>query len=349
MKKYDVIIIGAGPAGCKTGEIISSKGYSALIIEEHATIGTPVQCTGLVSKKIGKIPKKIILNKIKNAKFCTGKSCFEVKSKEKAYVIDRAGFDKFTATKAKSAGVEFKLGSRFSGLKGNIICAGGKKYETKILVGSDGPYSPVAKSKKIKLPGNFVAGMQACVTGEFVVDTVELHFGSDVAPGMFAWVVPENEEIARVGLMTNKNPIKYFEKFVKRTVGDVNMQDKFGDVVRYGLIDKSCSDRTMLVGDAACQIKPFSAGGLVYGQIGAKYAGEACIKALEQNDLSEEFFLEHYDKRWKEELAGPIRTGLLFKKIFSAVCDKPFVFDIVKNLGIVKLSSFLNMDFLGKN
>jgi len=346
---WDVVVIGAGPAGCKTGEIISSRGYNTLIIEEHAAIGRPTQCTGLVSEKIGKVPKKIILNKIKNAKFCSGKSFFDVESKEKIYVVDRAGFDRFTATRARSAGVEFRMQTRFSAVKNNIVFAGGKKYETKILVGADGPHSPVAKSRKIKLPGNVVAGMQARVKGKFVADIVELHFGSNLAPEMFAWIVPENEETARIGLLTNKNPTKYFEKFVEKIAGNVKMQDKFGDVVRYGLIEKSCSDRTMLVGDAACQIKPFSAGGLVYGQIAAKHAGEACIKALEQNDFSEKFFLKNYDKKWKGELAGSIKTGLIFKKIFSEICDQPFVFDMIKYLGIPKLASLFDMDFLGKN
>jgi len=346
---YDAIIIGAGPAGCRTGEIISLRGYRTLVIEEHTTIGRPTQCTGLVSSRIGKIPKKIILNKIKNAKFFSGKSCFEVKSKEKVYVIDRAGFDRFNATRARSAGVEFRMQTRFSAVKNNVVFAGSKKYETKILVGADGPNSPVAKARKIKLLGNVVAGMQARVKGNFSDDTVELHFGSNLAPEMFAWVVPENEETARIGLLTNKNPTKYFEKFVEKTFGKVKMKDKFGDVVRYGLIEKSCSDGTILVGDAACQIKPFSAGGLVYGQIGAKYAGEACIKALEQNDFSEEFFLENYDKKWKGELAWSIKTGLIFKKIFSGICDQPLIFDIIKIFNISELAAFFDMDFLGKD
>jgi len=346
---YDVIIIGAGPAGCRTGEIVSSRGYKTLIIEEHSKIGIPIQCTGLVSSRIGKILKKIILNKIKNAKFCSGKSCFEIKTKEDAYVIDRAGFDRFTAAKARSTGVEFRLKTRFSSLKNDVVFAGGRKYETKILVGADGPNSSVAKAQKIKLPENIVAGMQARVNGNFKPDTVELHFGSEASPGMFGWIVPENDKIARVGLMTDKNPVKYFEKFVRERIGRAKMQDRFGDVVRYGLIDKSCCDGTILVGDAACQIKPFSGGGLVYGQIGARYAGEACVKALEQNDFSEKFFLENYDKKWKNELGGPIRKGMMFKKIFSILADKPLLFSTIKNLKITGLAPFLDMDFLGKN
>jgi flavin-dependent dehydrogenase len=113
------------------------------------------------------------------------------------------------------------------------------------------------------------------------------------------------------------------------------------------LIRKSVADNVLLVGDAACQIKPFSAGGLVYGQIGAKHAGEACVKALQSNNLSEKFLLENYDKKWKKELAGPIRKGLLMKKVFSKFGSKSF--KLIKNLGIAKLSSVMDMDFLGKD
>lgn len=89
-----------------------------------------------------------------------------------------------------------------------------------------------------------------------------------------------------------------------------------------------------------------SAGGLIYGQIGAEYAGKACIKSLEANDFSEKFLLENYDKQWKGELAWPIRKGLIMKKVFDSL--GPFSFKLIKNLGLTKLSSSLDMDFLGK-
>ena len=75
----DVVIIGAGPAGCRTAEKVAEKGYEVLVLEEHSKIGEPVQCTGLVSKKIGRIPREIILNKVKRAKFFSSQEFFEIK------------------------------------------------------------------------------------------------------------------------------------------------------------------------------------------------------------------------------------------------------------------------------
>ena len=146
--------------------------------------------------------------------------------------------------------------------------------------------------------------------------------------------------------------IKIFVEFrnkISLEIEKINIFDRLGDIIRFGLIKSSVSDRVLLVGDAACQVKPFSAGGIIYGQIGAKHAADACVKSLESNDFSKEFLLDNYDKEWKKELEGPIKKGILFKKIFSKIGDKPYSFRLIKNFGIDKLSNFFDMDFLGKN
>lgn len=344
----NVVIAGAGPSGCKVAEIIVRKGYDVLILEEHSQIGKPVQCAGLVSQRIGKIPKEIILNKIKKARFCLKNKHFEVKSKKSVYVIDREKYDKFRARKAKEAGTRFKLNTRFLDFKNGKVITTKGNFQTKLLVGADGPNSTVAKNSGIELPENLLKAVQVRVKSDFNSNTVELWFGSDIASGLFAWVVPENEYIARVGLMTNENPNKYFEKFLKDRIGKAKIMDKIGGMGRYGLIKCSVANNVLLVGDAACQVKPFSMGGVVYGQIGAEYAGKTCIRALEANDFSKKLLKKNYDRQWKKELAGPIRRGLLMKKIFSNILTNPFSFELIEKLKITKISSFLDMDFLGK-
>ena len=346
--KVDVIIVGAGPAGCKVGEIVSKRGYEVLILEEHTSVGEPVQCTGLVSNRIGKLPKEVIINKIKKARFFSGKVFFEVKSKDMVYVIDRMKYDNFLASKAKQNGCEFNFSTRFLDFQNRLVKTNKKIFETKILVGADGPNSSVAKSVGLKLPDNLLFGIQSTVEGTFESDAVELHFGSKVTPDLFAWVVPENERTARIGLLANKNPSRYFEKFLKNRIGITERKATFGDTIRYGMIKKSVVDNVLLVGDAACQVKPFSAGGIVYGQIGANLAGKTCIKAIEENNFSKKFLSKNYDEKWKKELANPIRKGLLMKKIFSKIQDRPFSFKLVKSLEITRLSNFFDMDFLDK-
>ena len=46
---YDVIVVGAGPAGSAAARECAQLGLSTLCLEEHGTIGYPVQCAGLLS------------------------------------------------------------------------------------------------------------------------------------------------------------------------------------------------------------------------------------------------------------------------------------------------------------
>lgn len=355
---YDVIVVGAGPAGCRTAQIVAKAGYKVLVVEEHSEAGMPTQCTGLVSEKIGKIPEEIIVNIINTAKFFCGETSFDVKSKEEMILIDRRAFDKFICKQAAEAGTEFKFNTRFLGFEkvgsGLKVKTSNGNFEAKILVGADGPNSSVANTAKIKLPKNLLYLMQVRARLKFDPEIVELWFGNDIAQGNFAWVVPEDSTTARIGIMANSNPKEFFEKFFARRMGyPLNVEskqitDRIGDVIRYGLIEKSVADNVALVGDAASQVKPFSAGGLIYGQIGANHAGSAILKALRENNFSEKFLMNNYDKRWKSELEKGIKRGMMLKKIFSAIEDSSFTFGVIKNLKLARIASLLDVDFIGK-
>ncbi|HQJ38841.1 MAG TPA: FAD-dependent oxidoreductase, partial [Methanoregulaceae archaeon] len=49
--QYDVVVVGAGPAGSTCARRCAELGLSTCLIEEHAAIGYPVQCAGLLSAR----------------------------------------------------------------------------------------------------------------------------------------------------------------------------------------------------------------------------------------------------------------------------------------------------------
>lgn len=356
MKTYDVIVVGASVSGCRTAELIAKQSYKVLVLEEHKEIGRPVKCTGLVSWRLKELlpelPKNIIVNTVGKAKFFSPNgNHFTLKSKKSVYVIDRGKLDRYLSERAKNINVEIKTLTRFENFRyvddGIEVKTNKGKTKTKILIGADGANSLVAKQSNLKQPDETLIGIQTTVDGNFEQDTVELWFGSKTAPNFFAWVVPENENRARVGLATNKNPKEYLDRFLKERIGKTNKPD-VGGLIRIGLMNETVADRVLLVGDAAYQIKPFSAGGIVYGLIASQCCTDACIFALQKNKFNKEFLKNQYDKKWKRILEKPIKKGLLYRKILYKFSDEQLnlFFSAGKKLKLTKILESFDMDLL---
>ena len=191
-----------------------------------------------------------------------------------------------------------------------------------------------AKKAKIDLPDNLLVGLQTTIKFDYIPDRVELWLGQ--SPDFFAWVVPENDQWARIGIAAKNNVNKYFRKFVKNRIGkSVKQKNKISGLMRFGVMKKSVSDRVILVGDAACQVKPFSGGGLVYGLIGSKIAADTCIKAIENNKYDHSFLKENYNDIWKKKLFWPIVKGLLLNKISNNISESVLDFGI-RSCNIIK-------------
>ncbi|MGQ9597314.1 MAG: geranylgeranyl reductase family protein [Thermoproteota archaeon] len=343
----DVLIVGGGPSGLSTGSVISQKGFKTIVLEEHNEIGRPEQCTGLVSLKIGDIPQNLILNKIDTARFRFEERWFEVTSKE-MLVIDRVGYDKHLAEKALESGIEIRFGERALGFdEGSVLTSRGNRYFSNIIVGADGPNSIIAKLSGLKQPENLLFGLQCVVKGIFEQDVVELRFEPCFSKNAFAWVVPISRSRARVGLLTVDNPLPRMSLLLKRLNVEIDSSKLMGDSIRFGIMSKTVTDGVILVGDAACQVKPFSLGGLVYNRICSRVAGEACIKALEKNIFNESFLLDEYESRWREIIGDALRKGLRVRRAFEMMKKIPISFTLAKilRLGLIA-GRILDPDFL---
>ncbi len=337
----DVVIVGAGPIGCKTAELLGKNNLKVIVLEKNNKIGKYSACTGLVSNRIfdlSGISKKVVVNKIKSARFYSTKNNFiELKHKTPVYVIDRNRFDKELAEKAKKYS-QIKLSTSFEDyiIEDNFVRVKTNKeiLKTKILIGADGPNSLVARKSKINLPDNLLVGVQSTIKSDYIPDTAELWLKQ--SPDFFAWVVPENNKWARVGIATKNNATKYFKKFVKMRIGKkIKYKNQISGLIRFGIIKKSVSDNVILVGDAASQVKSFSGGGLIYGFIGSKIAADACAKAIKNKRYDHSFLKENYDKIWKQELYWPMKKGLLLHKIINNIPESILDFGI-KSSNIIK-------------
>ena len=152
-----------------------------------------------------------------------------------------------------------------------------------------------------------------------------VYVGREVAPGSFAWVVPLATGVARIGLLSEKNPAFYLKRLLDRI--RPGWRDDIGEKgidirpVVQSPLEKSYGNRVLVVGEAAGQIKTTTAGGIYYGLLGADIAVETLDEAFRRNRFTADI-LSPYDRRWKKAIGEELRFGYYFRKLFSKLTDE---------------------------
>lgn len=343
-KEYDVIVVGAGPAGLYSTKLLEKK-FNVLVLEEDEEIGKPIQCSGLISKNLDnfvKVDKNCIENEIKGAIFHSKNSEFRLeKPSSIARVIDRNRFDSSLARELKS---NILMGTRVTGIeigKDNAKVKVGpesKEFLSKMILGCDGPNSIVRNHFGVK-PAEVIRGLIAITREKDSSELIELWFDKELLDDGFFWKIPRGESV-EYGMLSKDADFTKLEKFFTHKLKRRSYERRAG-MIPIG-IQKTYFPRTLLVGDSACQVKPWSGGGVVYGMICAGIASDVVSKAFDSRDFSEDF-LKQYEDRWKKEIGRSITMGLMFREFLKDIDNQGIenIFDKIKKKGIDNL----NMDF----
>ena len=329
------MVIGGGPAGCGFAAR-AAKGALVTVLEEHPEIGRPVQCTGLVAPRVVDMAeaKESVLCALRGARFhFPFKTVVDFRSKDvKAFVVDRQVFDQRCAEIATDAGAKILMSSRLikaivrrEGVDARFQRDGtSEKCLAGLIVGADGYKSRVSEIAGLPPARERIKGIQVDLDIEDRSDVLDVHVGSKVAPGFFAWRIPCGDFV-RVGVCISEGngpPSQYLRSLLKRLeLEDAKVLDRISGVIPIGFPPRTYADRTMLIGDAAGQAKPLSGGGLYTGMTAATIAAGVALAALQEGDLSAER-LSEYQRKWKEEIGRELERGYLMRKAYLRLSDK---------------------------
>lgn len=303
-----ISIIGAGPSGNYLAYLLAKQNKSVHVYEDHKVIGAPIQCTGIITPELETlipIKKKFLTNKINQAKiYSPNGNALHVRFQKEDIIVNRTKFDSYIADMAKKAGAKYHLGSRFEDNVGKKMKINGKIIKTDVLVGADGPFSRVAKSNGMWCDRQFVTGNQVTVEVDCDPKLVEFWVGI----GLFGWLVPENESIARVGIVSYDHPEIYLKKLIDKRCPRAKVLSKEpGAIPVYNPKQILQKDSVYLIGDAATQVKATSYGGIVHGMKAAQVLARD---------------MKHYQKNCRKEVGRDLYLSLLLRKAMDRFSEQ---------------------------
>lgn len=309
-----MVVVGAGPSGSAAARACAEKGLTTLCIEEHGTIGYPVQCAGLLSTSAFEecnVSRESIQNEVSGARMISdlgGELLFDART-TKAYVVDRCLLDQEMAQSAADAGAEFLLKTSVIGVKGTAIqtrgVRGHEEISSKLIIAADGPRSSVARMLGLRRSKVYLGGVQAEVALSTDPRYVELH--PNASPDFFGWIIPVSATRARVGLCAKENTKEHFDRFIAQYGrGCVHL---VSGAIPLGVMPQTYGHRTLFVGDAAGFPKPTSGGGIYTGVRSAKHAAEVAADCCARGEFDDDA-LRDYERRWRGDFGRELNIGL---------------------------------------
>lgn len=314
---YDVVIAGGSIAGLLCAREIASDGHSVLVLEDDHEIGTPEHCSGLISamalEELGVIPRiKTFDHKIKSAQISSpsGKQFTINSSKQKVVEINRRELDKQVAHQAQKNGAEIRVGTTIHEITKHGVRTNNENIDCTIIVDARGVSSLIQRDRT-----GILSSAQYEVYADWIEDKVQVIFDNEKYPGFFAWIIPSSKGVGKIGVAGKDiNAAQVLEDLLLSR-GDYSIVRKiFAPIWVKGPIKDFVEENTVIIGDAAGQSKPTTAGGIFSCGIGGIFAGQAISKYLRSGDRKD---LLQYQSRWREKFGKEFEKQLLARKILE--------------------------------
>lgn len=292
MESYDVVVVGAGPAGAMTAYLASSMGLKVLLVDK-AKHPRERPCGGGLTPRTVKLlarhgldPEDVILNRCVKI---VGKAAGGIRVElidEPISLTKRSAFDDWLLKKAVGAGADFAL-DHVVYVEGDEVVGLRSSYRGRAVVGADGVLSVVAKSiGMFKLKLGDTHGVACTSLVEIDLDGNTCYFDYAYprerrAKG-FAWVFPLSNRTANVGLGVNwtreLHVVPLLEDYVRELGG------RIGRIVcspiTVGSVRGVGRDNVILVGEAGGFVDGMTGEGIYYALLTASIASAALHVSL---------------------------------------------------------------------
>ncbi|MCD4729709.1 MAG: NAD(P)/FAD-dependent oxidoreductase [Bacteroidales bacterium] len=292
MKYYDVIIIGAGPAGLMCAEILSKSDKSVLVLEKNEIFGNKVCGGGLTRKamELLDIPDDIIEHKITRTAVFSRKRKSQTNAPDPfVFTVNRVTFGTWQKDRLQNSSVEIRNNSKVTSIKPDkIIINKTGEYSYKYLVGADGYFSIVRKYLKLPQEKRLI-GIQYTVPDPVEVPRLEIHLNAKRFFSWYGWKFPHDSSFA-VGCCCDPRRVSpeklksNFSKWLTEKEIDVSNAKYESFPISYDYRGYQFNN-IFLAGEAAGMASGFTGEGIYQSLVSGKTVAETI---LDENHISKE-------------------------------------------------------------
>ena len=363
---YDVIVVGAGPAGSMTAKTAAERGLDVLLLERELEVGVPDKCGEFLPslQEMRRLtpdvpdleglfdpPDYCIVNRTKHVKFVFPNEV-EITVPFRGLVVERKLYDKHLTNEAARAGAEVATltsvvdlldggeGVRAKNTDGVI------DLPAKTVVAADGAYSLVARRAGLPVsrdPLDYGVGYQyEMVNVDHDPDYVDMYLGEDIAPGSYAWIIPKGEDVANVGTGVRAPYMKaemsirdYQRNFVEehplssaKLTRAVPTAIKAGCIPVGGPMARTSTEKVLAVGDAGGHTIPTVGGGVPPALIIGRIAGDTVADHVLGGKS-----LAGFDPAWRGQMGKTLESSLRMRRMSDVVFKNERMIDIITKRG----------------
>ncbi|HLM93820.1 MAG TPA: geranylgeranyl reductase family protein [Gaiellaceae bacterium] len=312
MKRYDAIVVGAGPAGSTAAYRLACAGANVLLLD-RAHFPRDKPCGGGVTGRAARLLPLSIEPVVEHVvaavdlRLSYGSTFARASGEPLVYMTQRKRLDHFLVQKAVEAGAELREGVKVGDLEVRPSGVSVEGVEADVLIGADGVNGVTARA--LGLGGNRVVGVAlegnlsyANMDRSAYEGRLALELG--VVTGGYGWVFPKGDHANfGVGGWEVEGP-RLRDHLRRLCEGHGVSFDDLEELRGYRLPLREprsmmARGRALLVGDAAGLVDPVSGDGMFEGFLSSQYAVEAVLDVLQGRAES----LDPYGPRLAKRLA----------------------------------------------
>jgi digeranylgeranylglycerophospholipid reductase len=373
--KYDVLVIGGGPAGAIAAKTAVEKGLSACLVEKRPAIGAPVRCAEGIGKEA--LHEFIDPDPCWISAEMTGASIVapdgflmklesHLAGNKVGYILDRKFFDRELVWKAAEAGADIAVKTRASAPIMENGCVKGAKIEScgnvmnvtaDVVIAADGVESKFSRwcGVDTTVPVREIMSSVQYVMADIDIDahSTVFYLGNEVAPEGYLWVFPKGERSANVGVgISGKKSGQghrakdYLERFVKKTFP----QGKSIEYIAGGVsvcrpLDCTVADGLVIAGDAARVVDPLTGGGIYNGMYTGRLAAQVAAECIAKGNVTKKALML-YDKTWREAKMGKAMERNYHIKEYLIKQPDTKLNEIIHSVSKINLTEFTTLSLL---